>query len=61
MSRWNNLVKIKESGSKNWPVYKEQITYAEMLLRQLNTAGGEELMGRECDNFIETNKKLYES
>jgi hypothetical protein len=49
---WNQLVKI--SNNPNSPT--DIKTMAKMLLSQLNTAGGKELIGNECLFFIEQNK-----
>ena len=49
MNIWNELVEIKNRYSND----KSVVDHADMLLRQYITAGGKEIMGHECINFIE--------
>lgn len=55
-NRWNDLVKIKD----NTKAPKEIVAMAKMLLSQLNTAGGFEIMGWEAWDFAEEHKTHYE-
>jgi hypothetical protein len=50
---WNDLVSIKDNPKS--PKKVKEI--AEMLLRQLNTAGGKEMMGETGLNWLIKNKK----
>jgi len=52
MNIWNELVAIKNRYSND----KSIVDHADMLLRQYLTAGGKEIMGHECINFIEKHK-----
>lgn len=51
----NDLIKIMNNAktAKDVEIYD----HANMLLRQLNTAGGKEIMGREVNSFIDNNLK----
>ena len=44
---WNRLIKVRDSTK-----YPDEKRMAEILLSQLNTAGGKELMKNEITNFL---------
>jgi hypothetical protein len=59
---WNELIKIRDkhkqrlnNSAPESKAYKENakiVNHANMLLGQLNTAGGKELMGSEVESFV---------
>lgn len=64
MNIWNELVEIKNRFSSrtsgNEDTNKKNmiiVNHADMLLKQYGTAGGKEIMGNECINFILKHKK----
>jgi len=54
---WNEIIKIRDN--KKTPPDEKRM--AEMLLRQLNTAGGQTMLKSESESFIERNKQLVTS
>jgi hypothetical protein len=54
---WNELIKIKDS-KKQSKHYAEAREKASMYLRQLNTAGGRNIIGDEVQMFLDQNKSI---
>ena len=53
MDNWNRLIKLRDAHPKDSEVYNK----SDILLGQLNTAGGKHIIGREVELFLQEHEK----